>query len=197
MQRSKQSKILQTLHVTWARVCLNLARFGARTRGSALIEATLVIPIGLLLFVGINEFAQGYTIIRRLEAAAGTAADLVTRREAINTAELAGIKTMLDEMVKPYPVNTFSFRVTSILTDDTATATVGWSYAQGPGISARTTGASITVPTGLIGPNSSIIFAEIRYAFTSSLSLLIPAGIQMRAESYFPPRIGELVERVD
>lgn len=184
-------------HLTRFRFWRNLRRFGARTHGGALVEASLVIPIALLFFVGIAEFAQGFTINRRLEAAAGAAADLVTRRETIDSAELAGIKTMLDEMIRPYPVNTLGFRVTSIVTDETSTATVAWSYAQGPGLGALPAGAAMSVPTGLVGPNSSVVFAEIRYAFSSSLSVLIPSGIPMRAESYFPPRIGELVERID
>ena len=178
-------------------VCRCVMRFGRRADGGAFIEAALVLPIGLLLFVGISEFAQGFTINRRLEAAAGTAADLVTRHQIINTADLVGIKNMLDEMVKPYPVDTFNVRVTSIQTDDTATSTVAWSFARGPGLSAHASGANITVPPGLVGPNSGIVLAEVSYAFTSSLSLLVPAGIPMRAESYFPPRIGGLVELVD
>ncbi len=190
-------KVMQTFQAIRMRIRQVLTRFRTKTHGSALIEAALIIPVGVLLFVGISEFAQGFTINRRLEAAAGTAADLVTRQQAISTTELAGIKNMLDEIVKPYPVSTLSFRVTSILTDDTATTTVGWSYAQGPDISAHATGANLTIPTGLVGPNSSIILAEVRYAFSSSLSLLIPAGIPMRAKSFFPPRVGGLVEWVD
>lgn len=188
---------MQTLHAIGIGFRQVLTRFLTRTHGSALVEAALIIPVGILLFVGISEFAQGFTINRRLEAAAGTAADLVTRQQTVSTAELAGIKNMIDEIIKPYPVNTLSFRVTSILTDDTASATVGWSYAEGPDLSAHANGANLTIPTGLVGPSSSIILAEIRYAFSSSLSLLIPAGIPMRAKSFFPPRVGGLVERVD
>lgn len=182
---------------TWMRFRQVLAQFRTKSHGGALVEAALILPIGILLFIGISEFAQGFTINRRLEAAAGTAADLVTRQPTINTSELIGIKTMLDEIVKPYPVSTLSLRITSILTDDTTTATVGWSFAQGPDITAHATGASLTVPTGLVGPNSSIVLTEIRYAFSSSLSLLIPAGIPLRAKSFFPPRDGGSVERAD
>ena len=197
MSWSNRSNPQRTARSAWAWTFAKLRRFATRTQGGAIIEATLVIPLALLFFVGIAEFAQGFTINRRLEAAAGAAADLVTRRETIDSAELAGIKSMLDEMIRPYPVNTLGFRVTSIVTDQASTATVAWSYAQGPGLSALTTGAPMTVPAGLVGPNASVVFAEIRYAFTSSLSVIIPAGIPMQAESYFPPRIGELVERTD
>ena len=47
----------------------------AAQAGGALIEAAIVIPLGIFLFLGIGEFAQGFTVNRRIEAAAGTAAD--------------------------------------------------------------------------------------------------------------------------
>ena len=67
----------------------------------------------------------------------------------------------------------------------------------GPGLTPLPTGTTITVPTGIAPPNSSVIFAETAYTFSSSFDLLLSGGVEMRAESYFPPRIGEAVEFAD
>ena len=74
---------------------------------------------------------------------------------------------------------------------------MSWSYANGPGVSAQPIGAIVSVPSGLVPPNASIIYAETEYTFQSTLATLIPGGIELRGESYFPPRIGNIVEFED
>lgn len=179
------------------RIFLYIKDFWNDHGGGALVEATLVIPLGVFLFLGVSEFAQGFTANRRVEAAAGTAADLVTRQPSVSTADLNGIKAMLDEIVRPFPVDTLRMRLTSIALDSTGQATVAWSFASGPGISSHAVGSGINVPTGLAQPESSVIFAEVEYTFRSTLSTLLPSGVEMRGESFFPPRFGEFVERED
>lgn len=174
-----------------------LHRLARGQAGGALVEAAIVIPLGIFLFLGIGEFAQGFTVNRRIEAAAGTAADLVTRQPSVNTAELNGIRQMLDEMIRPFPTDTLRVRLTSISVDNAGQSTVAWSYANGPGWAPLGTGTTITVPTGIAPPNTSIIYAETAYTFSSSFDLLLAGGIEMRAESYFPPRIGDAVEFTD
>ena len=166
-------------------------------QGGALIEASLIIPFGIMLFLGVSEFAQGFTVNRRVEAAAGTAADLVSRQQAVTTAELDAIRTMLDEMIRPYSPDTLRLRLTSIVVDGVGQATVSWSYASGSGLSAQLIGTNVSIPSGLVPPNGSIIYAETEYTFQSTLATLIPGGIELRGESYFPPRVGNTVEFED
>ena len=185
----------------WAKIGRKIIRningFCRDTQGGALVEATLVIPLGVFLFIGVSEFAQGFTANRRIETAAGTAADLVTRQPSVSTADLNGIKTMLDEILRPFPIDTLRMRLTSVAVDGTGQATVAWSFAAGPGISSHAVGSGINIPTGLAPVNSSVVFAEVEYTFQSTLSTFLPVGIEMRGESFFPPRFGEFVERED
>jgi Flp pilus assembly protein TadG len=165
--------------------------------GAALIEATLVIPIALMLFVGVAEFSQAFTVNRRVETAAGTAADLVARHQQITTNELAGVKLLLDEILRPYSTNALGMVLTSVVIDDAGQATVEWSYANGPGATARAQGTPVTLPEGLAKPDSSVILAEIRYTFQPTVVRYLTGGVQFVGTSIMAPRVSDSVEKTD
>lgn len=165
--------------------------------GGALIEATLVIPVALMLFIGVAEFSQAFTVNRRVETAAGTAADLVARHQQITTSELDGVKLLLDEILRPYSTNSLGMVLTSVVVDDAGQATVEWSYANGPGTTALVQGAPVTLPTGLAKADSSVILAEIRYTFQPTVVRYLTGGLQFVGTSIMAPRVSDSVEKTD
>jgi Flp pilus assembly protein TadG len=165
--------------------------------GNALIEAALIFPILVGLFLGVSEFSEAFTLKRRLETAANTSADLVARSQAVTTADLNGIKAMVDEMIKPFPTATLGVTVTSVVADATNTTRVLWSYAQGNGAAAHATGTQISLPAGLTEANTSIVFAEVKYTFRSTLATIIVGDIPMQTEAYFRPRLNASVEKTN
>jgi len=165
--------------------------------GQALVEAALVFPMLIAVFLGVSEFSQAFTVKRRLEAVANTAADLVARTQSIATADLIGIKAMVDEIMKPYPTLTLGLTISSIVADQDNATRVAWSYAQGSGATARTPGASVSLPPGLTEPNSSIVFAEVNYTFRSTLGQIIVGDVSFAAEAYLRPRASNQVARTE
>jgi Flp pilus assembly protein TadG len=177
-----------------------LHRLGRRLldrSGQALVEAALIFPILIGLFLGVSEFSQAFTVKRRLEAAANTAADLVARTQAVTTADLLGIKSMLDEMLKPYSSTTLGVIITSVVADEDNTTRVDWSDAEGSGVSARTPGAIVSLPNGLTEANTSIIFAEVKYTFRSTLSNMIIGDVPFASEAYLRPRLSASVAKTN
>jgi Flp pilus assembly protein TadG len=156
--------------------------------GNALLEAALVFPILVGLFLGVSEFSEALTASRRLDAAAYTAADLVARSTAVTAADLTGVKAMVDETVKPFPLATLGLIVTSVVADDDNATTVAWSEALGAGVSPYGTGAAISLPAGLTLPKGSIVFAEVKYQFKSTLSTLLVGSVPLQAQAYQVPR---------
>jgi Flp pilus assembly protein TadG len=73
-----------------------LADLPLQQSGQALIEAALIFPILLGLFLGVSEFSEAFTVSRRLQAAAHTTADLVARMQSVAAKDVDGIKAMLD-----------------------------------------------------------------------------------------------------
>ena len=174
-----------------------LGRLLRDSSGQALVEAALILPMLVSVFLGVSEFSQAFTVKRRLEAAANTAADLVARTQTVATADLAGIKSMIDEMLKPYSATTLGLTISSVVADQDNSTRVAWSYATGSGASARTSGAALPLPVGLTEANSSIIFAEVNYTFRSTLAQMIVGDVSFAAEAYLRPRASAQVQRTD
>jgi Flp pilus assembly protein TadG len=185
--------MLRSLSSVLGRPARNLAR---DRRGSALLEAALVMPILVSLFLGLNEYGEGLTASRRVEMAAGTTADLVARLRSVSTAELSQIKPLVDEMLRPFPADSLRLVITSVVADDDNTTTVAWSHAEGGG-TPRAQGASVSVPGGLTEPGGSVIVAEVQYTFRSTLATLIVGDIQMQAEGFSRPRLSAQIEKAD
>lgn len=158
--------------------------------GHVLVETALIFPILLGLFLGASEFSEAFTVSRRLHAAAHTTADLVSRLQTVTSQDLDGIKAMIDETIKPYSVASLGVIVTSVVADakDAGATLVAWSETRGTGVSAHATGAALTLPAGLMRPDSSVIVAEIRYSFQSTLSTMIVGSVPMRADAFQRPR---------
>jgi Flp pilus assembly protein TadG len=161
---------------------------GRNEQGHALIEAALIFPILIGLFLGASEFSEAFIVNRRIAAAANTAADLVARVQSVTTDDLNALKPMIDETIKPYPISTVGLVISSIVSDGSNATTVAWSYAQGPGVTAYPSGSGLTLPTQLTQPNTSIIVAEVRYTFRSTLSTMIVGDVPMRSDAYQRPR---------
>jgi Flp pilus assembly protein TadG len=165
--------------------------------GQALVEAALVFPMLISVFLGVSEFSQAFTVKRRLETAANAAADLVARTASVATADLTGTKAMIDEILKPYSTTPLGLTISSVVADQDNATRVAWSYAQGSGATARTSGAAVTLPPDLTEPNSSIIFAEVNYTFRSTLAHLIIGDVAFTAEAYLRPRASAQVTKSD
>jgi Flp pilus assembly protein TadG len=163
--------------------------------GNALVEAALVFPVLIVLFFGVSEVCEGFTASRRVETAAYTAADLVARLQTVSSADLAALKTMIDETIKPLPVATVGLVVTSVAADAQNATTVAWSDALGPGVAPHVAGSTMTIPAGLTLPNTTVVFAQVRYAFRSTLSTLIVGEVVLQAEAYQRPRFAVQVAR--
>jgi Flp pilus assembly protein TadG len=156
--------------------------------GNILVEAALVFPILVALLLGVSEFSEAFTASRRVAAAAHAAADLVARSTSVTAGDLGGVKAMIDETVKPFPTAGLGLVITSVVADEDNDTTVVWSEALGTGVTAYGKGAAITVPAGLTFAKGSLVLAEIKYPFKSTLSGLIVGSVPLQAKAYQVPR---------
>ncbi len=161
--------------------------------GNILVEAALVFPILVALLLGVSEFSEAFTASRRVTAAAHAAADLVARSASVTAADLSGIKAMIDETIKPFSAASLGLVITSVVADKDNATTVLWSDALGTGVTAYGTGAAIGVPAGLTFPKGSLVLAEIKYQFKSTLSTLIVGSVPLQAKAYHVPRYSNQV----
>jgi Flp pilus assembly protein TadG len=174
--------------VAAGRLARRLSDLPGDQSGNILVEAALVFPILLGLFLGVSEFSEGFTVSRRLDAAAFAAADLVARSQSVSADDLNGVKVMVDETLKPFPLGALGLVITSVVADEDNATTVVWSEAMGTGVSPHGTGAAISLPSGLTFPKGSVVVAEVKYQFKSTLSTLLVGSVPLQAAAYQPPR---------
>jgi Flp pilus assembly protein TadG len=170
-------------------------RFRRSEQGVTLIEFALIFPVMLLLFIGLVEFGEAFSVNRRISNAASTVSDLVSQERSVTNTQLQDIALVANEIVKPYRTAPFSMRIISVVANDTNTgATVAWTYPTG----SPAVGSVYPLPGGqrLTEPNSSLIVAETSYAFTPSVGYFI-GDITLNGIAYFRPRLARIVAKTD
>lgn len=161
-------------------------------RGVSAVEFALIAPLLIGLYVGAIELGNALTINRRTSAVASTAADLAAQVKTVTAADLKDIVAASSSILTPYPATSpFPLKIvlTSVVADDKNATKVDWSYASNGG-TARACKSAVTLPAGLTQANSSVIMAEVTYAFTPLLNLSFanPGSFNMSRTFYARPR---------
>ncbi len=177
-----------------ARWCVGLAprlfRALLDRRGVSAIEFALLAPVVIGLYVGAIELGNVLTITRRTSDVASTAADLTAQVKTVSTADLQDITSAATSILTPYPTTPLKIVLSSVVADANNSPKVTWSYAT-TGATARATNSVVTLPAGLTQANSSVIMAEVTYAFTPLLNLrgyFNPGSFTMGRTFYSRPR---------
>jgi Flp pilus assembly protein TadG len=175
----------------WARV----RGFTRCERGTAMMEFTLVFPMLVVLFLGLVEFGEAFSINRRMAYTATTSADLVSQVSSVTNADLADITLAIDELVKPHSTTPFGMIISSVYTDAVGTTKVDWSYATGSGVTAHATGAVYTLPAGLKENGYSMVVVETKYVFTPTVGLFLLGSHTMNGTAYARPRLSSKITK--
>ncbi len=162
-------------------------------RGVSAVEFAMILPIMITMYIGAVEFSHALTIDRRVTSVASAAADLVAQSEEVNDADLLDIFEVSTSIMLPYTADPISIVLTSVVADANNDTTVCWSAAHNG--SAYAKGAAYTVPDGLTQAFSSIIIAEVTYAYTPPVGEYLTGGITMTDNFYLRPRRSLTVEK--
>jgi Flp pilus assembly protein TadG len=182
-----------------AKLCRRVARVGAGKRGAVLVEAAIVFPILILIFVGMVEFSQAFTARRRVQAVAATAADLVAQNATVTTADLNDIVSAGSQLMTPFSATGLTLRITSVGQDEQNNIVSLWScswssISASPSCTAG--GDYTTLPAGLIvSSTDSIIVGQTSYAYTPLFGQFLQDGVTFSGASYFRPRVSQNVAK--
>ncbi len=158
-------------------------------RGVSAVEFAILVPVLALMYIGTVEIANLLTVVRRVETVASTAADLSAQVKQVSTTDLADIFAASTSILTPYPATPLRVVVSSVVADANNNGKVAWSCASKGG--ARAIGSSYALPSGTTVANSSVIVAEISYAFTPLLDLkkvFSPGALNLQRTYYERPR---------
>ncbi len=171
-----------------------LRRFRADDRGVSAIEAALLMPFMITLYLGGVQLSQAIDIDRKATLAARTVADLTSQ---VASTDLAGVTTILNaatQVMSPYAdseanAGKLMVRVSVIKIDAQSKVTIDWSKAKNG--SPRT---EITVPPDLVVPNTSLVLGEAEYAYEPQIGKVLTGTMNLNDKIYMRPRLSTTVE---
>lgn len=169
-----------------------LATLAHDTHGVSAVEFALILPIMITMYIGAVEFSHALTVDRRVTAVASSASDLVAQTEDVDANSLQDIFTAATSIMLPYSSTPISIVLTSVEADSDNDTTVGWSCAHSG--TPHASGSAYALPTGLTQPFSSVIVAEVSYAYQPPIGHYMTGGINMTETFYLRPRRSLTVE---
>ena len=139
--------------------------------GRSALEFALIFPAVIIGYVALIEVGGAYTIARRTDQVAATAADLTAQVKTVTKNDIQNIQNAAESILTPYSTdtNTLSIVISSVVADDENKGKVAWSCARSG--SGHAKGSSYPVPAGLTEANSSLIVAEVTYKFKGLMNL--------------------------
>ncbi|WP_322964505.1 TadE/TadG family type IV pilus assembly protein [Sphingomonas fuzhouensis] len=158
------------------------------TRGVALIEFALILPVMLFIYVGATQLQDGIGCNRKVTSTTRAAADLIAQNTTgVTTAKEVDESLSAAAMVlTPYAVDAAKIRVSEIAIDKHKNVTVVWS--RGRNIRPYTPGTPITLPTAMQTANTFFLFAEVSYAYTPPVSFGGIGPLTLKDTIYMVPR---------
>jgi Flp pilus assembly protein TadG len=175
-----------------ARFLTPLLRFLRAREGVSAVEFALLAPVLIVMYFGLAELSQAFMAQRRTQHTASTIGDLVAQARSVSSSDLTDIFTIGKLVMKPFTTTGMTQRISSV-TMTGGVAKVDWS--SGSGISARSTGSSVTVPANLMTNGESIVMAEVSYVYHSPADEILPNAITFNQTYYLRPRLVDKVPK--
>lgn len=154
------------------------------------MEFAFIAPIMLFLFFAVVEGSNAFAVSRRVSLAVNTLADLTSQEAQITAAQTSDLFAGVEQIIGQGGVDA-DIRLVSLIYDpDTDEVKVHWSR-DNSGATPYTAGAVYDGPAdaSLLDAASSIVVAEIEYAYVSSLThQLLPSIDFMKAANRWPRR---------
>jgi Flp pilus assembly protein TadG len=165
----------------------SLRRFPAAKGGIAAVEFALVLPFMALLYLGGFEVMEEISANRQVSLTASTIASIVSQYSTISQSQtMPGILAASTSVLTPFSSTNAVVTVSCITVSSTGKATVSWSQAMnGAG---RTVGSTVTLPTALDVPNTTVILGETSYSYTPTIDFLHRGTMTLYSSIYMLPR---------
>ncbi|MFD0988101.1 TadE/TadG family type IV pilus assembly protein [Methyloligella solikamskensis] len=171
-------------------------------RGTSAIEFAIILPLMLTAYLGAVEVGNMLTLNRRTDQVAYTVADLTAQVRTLSNAQIKNITDAATAILTPYSTKDLSIVLTSVVADDKNRPKVAWSCSNGNG-APLAKNSSVDLPEGLTAPGSSVIMADVQYAYVPLFGEDAPflgstfGKFTMSRKFYSRPRRSATVDKTD
>lgn len=181
-----------------ARLARSFRRLRASRRGTIPIEMALVAPVLLTMLLGTLDVGWYMVMQHKISRVAATVADLTSRGETINEAQLADIFAAASAVADPFEFDLEGRAIISSLTNPGGDgATVAWQRRSPSGIDVEShVGAAGAVPTldngFAVAADENIVVAESFFNFQPLVGLILRGEQAVYVRAVQRPRLGTL-----
>ncbi len=171
-------------------------RFGGLAsdeRGVSAVEFAMLLPLMLTLYLGAVEVSQGIGADRKVTLTARTVADLVSQVTSVSNNDMTNSLNAASSVMTPFSSTNLKVVVSSVKIDAQGKATIDWSDTLNG--TARTKGSTVTLPSALAIPNSSLIWSEVEYNYKPVIGYVITGSMNLKDQIYMRPRMSDAVAR--
>src|SRR5215467_3471241 len=149
----------------------------ADQRGVSAVEFAMLLPLMITLYLGSVEVSQGVAIDRKVTLTTRTVADLASQVSSINNSDMTNILNATSAVLQPFDQSRLQVVVSAVRIDANGAATIAWSDTLNG--TARTVGSSATLPAALNVANTTLIWSEVRYAYTPTIGYVITGTLNL------------------
>lgn len=161
--------------------------FLAHDEAVAAVEFALLLPVMLLLYFGGVEVTQAVLVNRQVGLTATTVTNLVCQYTTISqSTQMPDILNASTQVMSPYSAANVQVVVSSISIDSHGNATVAWSQTLNG--TALTQGQSVTLPSALDVPNSTVVLGKVTYAYSPPYDFMHIGPFNLSSTVYMLPR---------
>ena len=155
------------------------------TRGTAMTEFILIVPMMTLMLTGVMEVTGLLQLDRKLQNAAYATADLATQNPKLNNTRLADIFTAADLVVQPYVNSGLAVGIASVVFDpDTGNPSVDWTESLRGG----SVPEAATLAVGMGAPGESVVVVRANYTYTTLFGDFVFSGLDLEEVAFARPR---------
>lgn len=178
------------------RLLSRLRAFARATKGLAAVEFALLAPMMVFVLFASVDLLDALGANRRSQNVSASLADVVARDTEVSNNEISGMWAAANILMFPDDGANMDLRITSIMIDSATSAHVVWSERHNNGFSSLSAGSSITLPSAMMTPGTSIIMADSRFNYTPPLGFLFGDGIPLTHTAYRRSRLVDPIPRV-
>ena len=172
-----------------------LVSFARDHRGISAVEFAMILPLMVTMYLGVVEVSRGVAIDRKVTLTTRTMADLASRVTSINNADMSSLLNASAAVIAPYQPAPLKIVLSAVTIDANSVAKITWSDTLNG--SARSVGSTVTLPSVLVVPNTTLIWSEVSYAYNPTFGYVLTGNLNLSDQIYMRPRLSDTITRVN
>jgi Flp pilus assembly protein TadG len=185
-------RLIECMHPGY--LARRLSDFAKDKRGVSAVEFAMLLPLMLTLYLGGVEVSQGISIDRKVTLTARTVADLVAQVASIDSAGVNAALGAATAVMAPYPDSNAKVTVSVVDIDANGNAKIKWSSTKNG--NARAVGSSVTIPSALNVPSTSLVWGEASYDYQPSIGYVVTGNMNLTDQIFMRPRLSETIQKI-